>query len=101
MFFLCYLSFISLNKPIKVYIAIICDMMTCYYRYGVRSVTLSWRTKPMPFNWPADKFSTVPLLTRVEGSKCFFKDGSSKKVDAIILCTGYKHHFPFMEERYL
>ncbi len=64
------------------------------------SVTLSWRTKPMPpFNWP-DNFSTVPLLTRVEGSKCFFKDGSSKKVDAIILCTGYKHHFPFMEERY-
>lgn len=40
----------------------------------------------------------MPLLTHVQGSTAFFRDGSSKKVDAIILCTGYKHHFPFMEE---
>ena len=35
-------------------------------------------------------FSTVPLLTHVEGDMAFFKDGSSKRIDAIILCTGYK-----------
>ena len=25
-------------------------------------------------------------------------DGTSKKIDAIILCTGYKHHFPFLPD---
>jgi trimethylamine monooxygenase len=34
----------------------------------------------------------------VEGNTCTFKDGTTKDVDAIILCTGYQHHFPFMEE---
>ena len=28
----------------------------------------------------------------------YFKDGSSKKIDAIILCTGYLHHFPFLAD---
>ncbi|OYW29564.1 MAG: potassium transporter, partial [Methyloversatilis sp. 12-65-5] len=27
-----------------------------------------------------------------------FADGSSKHIDAVILCTGYKHHFPFLPE---
>ena len=27
-----------------------------------------------------------------------FADGTSKHIDAIILCTGYKHHFPFLAE---
>ncbi|MCY4067483.1 MAG: NAD(P)/FAD-dependent oxidoreductase, partial [Rhodospirillaceae bacterium] len=33
---------------------------------------------------------------KVEGNTCTFKDGSTADVDAIILCTGYLHHFPFM-----
>jgi trimethylamine monooxygenase len=44
-------------------------------------------------------FETVPLLTHVEGDQVYFKDGTHKKIDAIILCTGYKHHFPFLEEK--
>ena len=35
---------------------------------------------------------------KVEGKTAFFKDGTSKEVDAIILCTGYKHHFPFLPD---
>ena len=31
-------------------------------------------------------------------STATFKDGSSKEVDAVILCTGYQHHFPFLSE---
>ena len=69
-------------------------MAQCY-KYGVKSVTCSWRTAPMGFHWP-ENFNTVPLLQRVEGRTCHFKDGSTADVDAIILCTGYKHHFPFM-----
>ena len=51
----------------------------------------------MGFHWP-DNFTTVPLLTRIEpnSKKCHFKDGSTAEVDAIILCTGYQHHFPFL-----
>ena len=52
----------------------------------------------MGWSWP-NNFETRPLLTHVAGNNVFFKDGSSKRVDAIILCTGYKHHFPFMEDK--
>merc|ERR1712187_467198 len=53
----------------------------------------------MGFHWP-ENFKTVPLSEYVdERSKtCHFKDGSTADVDAIILCTGYKHHFPFISD---
>jgi len=51
----------------------------------------------MDYNWP-EGFVTKPLLTKVEGKMCTFKDGSTKEVDAIIMCTGYKKHFPFFEK---
>jgi trimethylamine monooxygenase len=71
------------------------DIASQCYKYGVKSVTLSWRSNPMSFSWP-DNFRTVPLLQKVSGRTCTFKDGTSVDVDAIIFCTGYKHHFPFM-----
>jgi len=75
------------------------DIASQCYKYGVKSVTCSWRTNPMGFHWP-ENFKTVPLLTHIdERSKtCHFKDGSKAEVDVIILCTGYKHHFPFMSD---
>ena len=39
-----------------------------------------------------------PLLTKIDGKTAHFKDGSTKDVDAIILCTGYLHHFPFLND---
>eukprot|EP00441_Pelagodinium_beii_P040944 CAMPEP_0197628718 /NCGR_PEP_ID=MMETSP1338-20131121/6899_1 /TAXON_ID=43686 ORGANISM="Pelagodinium beii, Strain RCC1491" /NCGR_SAMPLE_ID=MMETSP1338 /ASSEMBLY_ACC=CAM_ASM_000754 /LENGTH=900 /DNA_ID=CAMNT_0043199711 /DNA_START=52 /DNA_END=2754 /DNA_ORIENTATION=- len=71
------------------------DIASQCYKYGVNSVKLSWRTQPMGFSWP-ENFRTVPLLQNVKGRTCYFKDGSSADVDAIILCTGYQHSFPFM-----
>lgn len=38
------------------------------------------------------------MLTRVDKNTCHFKDGSSKEIDAIIMCTGYLHHFPFLPD---
>jgi len=67
------------------------------HKYGANSVTMCWRTAPMGFKWP-ETMEERPLLTKVEGNTCHFRDGSSKDVDAIILCTGYQHHFPFLEE---
>jgi trimethylamine monooxygenase len=73
------------------------DIALQCHKYGARSVTMCWRTKPMGFHWP-DGMEERPLLTNVEGKTAYFKDGSSREVDAIILCTGYLHHFPFLEE---
>jgi trimethylamine monooxygenase len=51
----------------------------------------------MGFQWPAN-WEEKPALVKVEGKTAFFKDGSSKHIDAIILCTGYKHYFPFLPD---
>ena len=73
------------------------DIGSQCYKYGARSITCSHRTAPMGFHWP-DNWKEVPLLARVEKNACHFKDGSSKEVDAIIMCTGYLHHFPFLPD---
>jgi trimethylamine monooxygenase len=73
------------------------DIGSQCWKYGCRSVTVAHRTKPMGFKWP-DNWREVPILERVDGDTAHFKDGSSRKVDAIILCTGYKHHFPFLPD---
>lgn len=73
------------------------DIGTQCHKYGAKSVTFSYRSQPMGFAWP-DSFKEVPLLTKVVGKTAYFKDGSSQDVDAIILCTGYQHHFPFLPD---
>lgn len=73
------------------------DIGSQCWKYVCRSVTVSYRTAPMGHNWP-DNWREVPLLDRVEGAVAYFKDGSSKHIDAILLCTGYRHHFPFLED---
>ena len=73
------------------------DIGTQCYKYGAAEIVFSYRTKPMGFAFPA-AFSEVPLLLKVEGKTAFFKDGTARDVDAIILCTGYQHHFPFLPD---
>ncbi|BAU44595.1 NAD(P)-binding domain-containing protein [Leptolyngbya sp. O-77] len=73
------------------------DIALQTYKYGAKSVTISYRTAPMGFKWP-EGIEEVPLLTKLEGKVAHFQDGSSKKVDAIIFCVGYQHSFPFLED---
>ena len=73
------------------------DIGSQCWKYGAKSVTSTYRTKPMGFKWPAN-FEERPLLQKLVGKTAHFKDGSAKEIDAIILCTGYQHHFPFMAE---
>lgn len=73
------------------------DIGTQCYKYGAKQITFSYRSAPMGHDWP-DAFSEVPLLTHVEGNVAHFKDGSTREVDAIMLCTGYKHHYPFLPD---
>jgi len=73
------------------------DIGSQCHKYGCKSVTVSHRTDPIGFDWP-DSWQEVPLLTKVDGKTAHFKDGSTKDVDAIILCTGYLVHFPFLHD---
>lgn len=73
------------------------DIGSQCYKYGARSITSTYRTQPMGYKWPKG-WEERPLLNRVEGDMAYFADGSSKRVDAIILCTGYQHHFPFLPD---
>jgi trimethylamine monooxygenase len=67
-------------------------------KYGAKKITCSYRTRPMGFHWP-DNMEEVPILTTIEESGIVnFSDGSKRKVDAIIFCTGYKHHFSFLPD---
>ncbi|KEI69603.1 NAD(P)-binding domain-containing protein [Endozoicomonas elysicola] len=66
-------------------------------KFGAKSITASYRTNPMNFDWP-ENWETKQLLTNISGNTAHFKDGTCKDVDAIILCTGYLHHFPFMQD---
>ena len=66
-------------------------------KYGAASITCSYRTGAMGFKWP-EGIEELPLVTKFEGSTAHFKDGSMREIDAVILCTGYRHHFPFLED---
>ncbi len=74
------------------------DIGTQCHKYGAKRITFSYRTKPMGFDWP-EGFEEKPLLTKVVGKTCYFKDGTSvDDVDAIIFCTGYLNHYPFLPD---
>ena len=73
------------------------DIGSQCWKYGCKSVTVAHRTAPMGFKWPKN-WREVPALIKVDDRTAFFKDGTSQEVDAIILCTGYKHHFPFLPD---
>jgi trimethylamine monooxygenase len=73
------------------------DIGTQCFKYGAKSVTFSYRSRPLGFDWP-EGFHEVPLLQRLVGKTAYFADGTSKDVDAIVLCTGYQHNFPFLPD---
>ena len=73
------------------------DIGSQCWKYGCKSVTVSHRTAPMGYNWP-DNWQEVPLLQKVAGNTATFKNGLTKDIDAIILCTGYRHHFSFLPD---
>ena len=50
----------------------------------------------MGYKWP-ENVEEKSLFVDAEGKVLKFADQTEVEVDAIILCTGYKHHFPFLE----
>ena len=73
------------------------DIALQLYKYGAKSITITYRTKPKNFKWP-DAIKEVPLLTKIHQQTVHFKDGSFEEVQSIIFCTGYLYSFPFLDE---
>ena len=80
------------------------DIASLAVKFGAKRAYLSARAnKDSPFfmyNWPdSDEclLEVKPILERVEGNTVFFSDGTQADVDCIILCTGYKHSYPFIK----
>ena len=73
------------------------DIGSQCWKYGAKSITVAYRKAPMGYDWP-ENWKEVPALTHVDETTAYFKDGTSRRVDAIILCTGYKHHFPWLPD---
>ena len=74
------------------------DIALQTYKYGAKSVTIGYRHKPMGFKWPKG-MKEVHYLDKLDGKKAIFKDGHAQEADAIILCCGYLHYFPFLEKK--
>ena len=51
------------------------DIGSQLYKYGAKTITVSYRTKPMGYHWPAN-WKEVPLITKINRSKVSFKDGT-------------------------
>ena len=66
-------------------------------KYGAASVSCSYRTGPMGFRWPQG-IEECPLADRFEGKTAYFSNGDTREIDAVVLCTGYLHHFPFLPQ---
>ncbi|KKN25902.1 hypothetical protein LCGC14_0880130 [marine sediment metagenome] len=73
------------------------DVGSQCYKYGAKKLISCYRTAPMGYKWP-ENWTEKANLVRVDTDTAYFADGSSDKVDAIILCTGYLHHFPFLND---
>jgi len=80
------------------------DIASQCYKFGCKHVYLSWRTFPMTHHYPEGKFTTLGLLQNVvtmKGRSAFyFKDVPEPiyDIDSVIMCTGYRHNFPFMSK---
>lgn len=73
------------------------DIGSQFWKYGAKSITSCYRSAPMGFKWP-ENWEEKPALERVEGKTVYFKDGSHREIDSIILCTGYRYYFPFLPD---
>jgi len=73
------------------------DVAVQLYKYGARKIIATYLHRPMGLKWP-EEIEERPILRKVQAKTVFFSDDSTATVDAIIFCTGYQHHYPFLDE---
>ena len=81
------------------------DLCCLLLKNGVKKIVLSYRSSKgigpvsaQDNKWGSEALVTAPGLVRVVGETCHFVDGSTHDVDVIILCTGYKHSYEFLQQ---
>ena len=73
------------------------DIAVQCYKHGASEITISYRSTPIGSKWPKG-IKEKPLVTHFEGNRAHFKDGTSEEYDAVVMCTGYQHKFPFLPD---
>jgi len=74
------------------------DIGSMIWKNGGKHVVFSYRTNPMPYDWP-ENFTTKPQVKSLKGQTATFIDGTTAEVDAVVMCTGYTHDVHFMEDK--
>ncbi|XP_057308459.1 uncharacterized protein LOC130646302 [Hydractinia symbiolongicarpus] len=64
------------------------DIALQCYKYGAKECIISYRAKPMGFQWP-EGIKEVPQLQQIKGNTFYFADGSHASAECLIMCTGY------------
>ena len=71
------------------------DLALQLHRAGAAHVTTAYRARPQDIAWPAG-MDEAPEVQGFDGAEVTFADGSTGEYDAVLLCTGYRHHYPFL-----
>ena len=74
------------------------DVAIQCFKYGCKKCFISYHNEPTGLSWP-DGIFEVPGVSYFDNEKCHFIDGSCQKADVVIFCTGYNHHYPFMDNK--
>lgn len=74
------------------------DIALLCYKFGANNITISHYNERMNRKWPRG-IVEKPILKWLDNNTVHFQDGSLQEADSIILCTGYKHYFPFMPKK--
>ena len=74
------------------------DIGILLYKYKAKKVTLVHKEKPR-CSFPEDVIEAKQNITKIDGNKCYFGDDTSDEYDCIILATGYKFHFPYLDSK--
>ncbi|XP_060595937.1 trimethylamine monooxygenase-like [Ruditapes philippinarum] len=77
------------------------DILLQCLKFGAKHVIMAYRTRPkgdtciMP-----EGIEERPIVERFDSNKAYFKDGASAEIDSVILTTGYRNYFPFLEDKF-
>jgi len=81
------------------------DVVSQCYKFGAKKSIMSHRKKndkgewcPMGYHWP-EGIEERPLIKSIQGRMITFMDDHTVECDAIIMSTGYIHHFPFLDSK--
>lgn len=74
------------------------DIASMAWKNGCKSVIACSRGNAMVYDFP-ENFHKKPMIKNCNEKTLTFEDGTTAEADVIIMCTGYTHNVPFMEDK--